>query len=430
MGALATPPRSKGLVLVSAAAVAAMVTALALVPQTFRGLFTTQFLPHVYCYLYDKRLIAVHLGADTAIWLSYVSISVTLGYLVYRTRREIPFSWMFIAFGTFIIACGFTHLMEVVVLWKPVYWFSAEVKVLTAIASVITAVALPPLIPKVREMVAAAESSRQHEQRLEIANNELFHANEALKQEVGKRTRAEQELRALSGHLLRLQDDERRRLARELHDSTGQILAAIQLNLSLAKQQLAGTDGNVQRWLEDSVRLTNQAIGDVRTMSYLLHPPMLDEAGLGHALQWYVDGFVERSGIEVALQLPTTLDRPSPDLEVAIFRTVQECLTNIHRHSESRKAEIKLTVNSRELVLSIRDYGKGISNNLLGVQNRGSTRFGVGLRGMAERMAQLGGSLTVAAANPGTVVEASLPLLVASGDHSEVSARRSAAVKL
>jgi len=125
--------RSKGLLSASAAILAASVAAIVLVPQTMRGLLSTQFLPHAYCYLYDKGLIALHLGSDTIIWLSYVSISITLAYLVHRTRREIPFSWMFLAFGTFIIACGFTHFMEVVVLWKPLYWLSADVKIVTAV---------------------------------------------------------------------------------------------------------------------------------------------------------------------------------------------------------------------------------------------------------------------------------------------------------
>jgi signal transduction histidine kinase len=406
--------RSKGLLTASAAILAASVAAIILVPQTMRGLLSTQFLPHAYCYLYDKGLIALHLGSDTIIWLSYVSISITLAYLVHRTRREIPFSWMFLAFGTFIIACGFTHFMEVVVLWKPLYWLSADVKIVTAMASVITAIALPPLIPKVPEMIAAAKTAKEHEEKLEIANNELFHANQSLQAEVGKRTHAEEELRALSGRLLRLQDDERRRLARELHDSTGQLLAAIQLNLSLVIKQLAGTDGTVHRWLDDSLQLTHQAIGDVRTMSYLLHPPMLDEAGLGHALQWYVDGFVERSGIEVTLSLPPTLDRLSAETEVAVFRMVQECLTNIHRHSESRKANISVTENSDKLVLSIRDYGKGIPNTILDAQSQGKGTFGVGLRGMLERVRQLGGSLAIAAANPGTLVQSELPLMSAS----------------
>jgi len=138
--------RRKDVLITSTAILVA--TVIGLVPQTLRSFLSTGFLPHAYCYLYDKTLIAVHLGSDTAIWLSYVSISLTLAYLVHRTRREIPFSWVFLAFGTFIIACGFTHFMEVVVLWNPVYWLSADVKLITAVASVVTAIVLPPLLRK------------------------------------------------------------------------------------------------------------------------------------------------------------------------------------------------------------------------------------------------------------------------------------------
>jgi len=402
--------RNRGVLAASTFTLVASGILIALVPQTVRGFFSSGFLPHAYCYLFDRNLIAVHLGSDTAIWLSYVSISLTLAYLVYRTRREIPFSWMFLAFGTFIIACGFTHFMEVVVLWKPVYWLSADVKLITAAASVITAIALPPLVPKVHEMISAAKTSNQHKLQIEIANRELFDTNAALKQEVTKRTQAEEQLRNLSGRLLQLQDNERRRLARELHDSTGQVLTAIQLNLSLASKQLAGTDGNARSWLDDATRLTGQAISEVRTMSYLLHPPMLEEAGLLHALRWYAEGFTQRSHIEIELQLPSHLDRLAPDLELAVFRIVQESLTNIHRHSRSEKADIVLSRNGHELTLLVRDYGTGIPSALVEAAENTSKGFGVGLRGMRERVRQLGGRLLIEAANPGTIVQASLPL--------------------
>ncbi len=129
--------------LASAAAVAVSVAALALMPSALRNISSSNFLPHVACYLYNKQLVALNVGSDAAIWLAYLAISGTLVYLVWRTRREIPFSWMFLAFGLFIIACGFTHFMEMVVLWKPLYWLAGDVKLVTAVASVVTAVALP-----------------------------------------------------------------------------------------------------------------------------------------------------------------------------------------------------------------------------------------------------------------------------------------------
>ena len=400
--------RNTRLLIISAITFAAL--AIVFAPQTFRGISSTQFLPHTYCYLFDKRLIGVHLGSDAAIWLSYVSISVTLAYLVHRTRREMPFSWMLLAFGTFIIACGFTHFMEMVVLWKPLYWLSADVKLITAAASVITAIALPPLIPRIHEMVSAAKTATTHKTELELVNQELFRTNVALQEQVDKRAHAEQELRTLSGRLLRLQDEERRRLARELHDSTGQLLAAIQLNLTVASQEAAAANGNLKRWLNETTQLANQAISEVRTISYLLHPPMLDEAGLTHALRWYVEGFVQRSQVQVKLELPPQLDRLPTDVELTIFRIVQEALTNIRRHSGSRTAEITLLANASEVRLSIRDYGKGISREVVDTENGFGKKVGVGLRGMSERVRQLGGMLSITLAHPGTLVDASVPL--------------------
>jgi signal transduction histidine kinase len=406
-----TAPRSRGLIAAAAITFSISVAALFLIPQALSRIFSTQFLPHVYCYLYDKKLIALHVGSDAAIWLSYVAISVTLTYLVYRTRREMPFSWMFLAFGTFIIACGFTHLMEVIVLWKPLYWLSGDVKLLTAVASVITAAALPPLVPKVHQMVSAAKLSDERQQSVEHTNDELFRANQALEQEIERRNSLEQELRRLSGRLLEIQDDERRRLARELHDSTGQLLAAIQLNLSLAQQDIENKPLDLRHRLSEAATLSKQAINEVRTMSYLLHPPMLDEAGLILALQWYVEGFVERSNLNVDLQLPDKWERLSRELELAIFRLIQESLTNIHRHSASREAVIKLELTPTEVILFVRDFGKGIS--LIANGHNGGrilTRIGVGIRGMQERVRQLGGSITIKNADPGTSVEVHFPL--------------------
>src|SRR5579862_2412846 len=200
---------------VSASAVALMlsVAAVFLVPSTLRSIFSSDYMPHAMCYLYDRRLIALHLGCDAAIWLAYVSISCTLLYLVWKTRREIPFSWMFLAFGLFIIACGFTHFMEMVVLWKPLYWLSGDVKLITALASVVTAIALPGLIPRVHSMVAAAQISEERRLQLEKANAEL---------------------QQISSRIMTAQDSERRRIARELHDGVGQYLAAIKMSCDVA----------------------------------------------------------------------------------------------------------------------------------------------------------------------------------------------------
>jgi signal transduction histidine kinase len=144
-------------------------------------LSANQFLPHATCYLRNSRLIWLHASTDMVIGLSYVTISGTLGYLVYRARRDIPFHWMFLAFGLFIVACGFTHFMEVWTVWQPVYWLAGYVKVVTAMASLSTAILLPPLIPKINGLVRSARLSEERKKALETSNTELAAANEELK---------------------------------------------------------------------------------------------------------------------------------------------------------------------------------------------------------------------------------------------------------
>ena len=205
-----------------------------------------------------------------------------------------------------------------------------------------------------------------------------------------------------------MQDEERRRLARELHDSTGQIVAALQLNLGLVTHGSACMGEAAADALKESIRLADQVSSDVRTMSYLLHPPLLDETGLV-ALEWYLEGFSTRSKIQVAFTLPKDFGRLSRDLETAVFRIVQEALTNVHRHSGSDKASVSIEANEEELVLTVRDMGKGIPSGVLSGAKDSHVRLGVGISGMRERVRQLGGTLEISAANPGTIVRAILP---------------------
>jgi len=226
--------------------------------------------------------------------------------------------------------------------------------------------------------------------------------------DITERKRTEENLRLLSGQLLHLQDQERRRIARELHDSSGQILAALCINLALAQSENDKIDPRAAKALQESIGLVQQLSRELRTISHLLHPPLLDEVGLASGLRSYLDGFTERSKIRVDLEIPKDLGRLPQDLETAMFRIVQECLTNIHRHSQSPFARIRVARSDSQISLEVEDRGKGIPPEKRQVVNSDGTA-GVGIRGMRERLRQLGGSLEINSTETGTVVVARLP---------------------
>jgi PAS domain S-box-containing protein len=214
-------------------------------------------------------------------------------------------------------------------------------------------------------------------------------------------------LQSLSARLLRIQDDERRRVARELHDSLGQYLAALKINLDLLRQSRTDA-GNVR--YEESLHILDQCIRETRTLSHLLHPPLLEEAGLLSAVRWYVEGFSKRSGVKVTLDIPSELERLPNTIEIALFRVLQEALTNIHRHSESQEAEVHLRVAAREIWLRVRDRGRGIPRAVLEGFLKSGADSGVGLAGMRERVHELGGRLEIDCESQGTELSVSIPV--------------------
>ncbi len=233
--------------------------------------------------------------------------------------------------------------------------------------------------------------------------------------DVTLRKQAEASLRALSHRLIRLQDEERRRISRELHDSTGQCLAALRMNLDVISRDAGKLGPEARKSLAEGLSLSNQCASDVRTISYLLHPPLLDEIGLEPALRWYVEGFGERSGIKVALDISDEIDGLPRDLGTTLFRIVQEALTNIHRHAESATARVRVSVANGKITLEIRDTGRGIDADALDRIQDGVQALGVGISGMRERVRQFGGELQIEPGKPGTVVRATFPLEVTNG---------------
>jgi signal transduction histidine kinase len=247
-------------------------------------------------------------------------------------------------------------------------------------------------------------------------NAAMHRAQSDLEEKVQQRTAelkdANRNLGELSARLLHLQDEERRRIARELHDSVGQTLAALSMNLATVGadiERLAKTASIIT----DSTALVNDMSSDIRTISYLLHPPLLDEAGLSSALTWYIKGFSERSKIDIQLQIPQDFGRLPRDKETAIFRVVQECLTNIHRHSGSSVAKISIAHSDGNVRVEVEDKGKGIApQKHADIIYSQTVTPGVGVRGMRERLRQLGGTLDIRSdgEGKGTTVTARLPV--------------------
>jgi signal transduction histidine kinase len=222
--------------------------------------------------------------------------------------------------------------------------------------------------------------------------------------ELRAREQAEASLRGLSVRLLELQDQERRRFSRELHDSLGQYLVGVKMNLTML-----GNSIPTNALVAESMKLLDEAMTETRTISHLLHPPLLDETGFASAARWYVEGFASRSGISTQLDLPEDLGRLPEQVELALFRVLQESLTNVHRHSKSSKADVSLRVFRNEVVLRIRDYGKGIPAEVLERFRQNRAHGGVGLAGMRERIHELGGELEMDSEGPGMQILVKIP---------------------
>ena len=271
-------------------------------------------------------------------------------------------------------------------------------------------VTLSPLHDETGVMVSIVGVSQDISERKQI-EKDLQSARAELEKRVEERTeelrRANESLRDLSARLLQIRDQEARRLARELHDSVGQMITAIGMNVATLQSQVEKLDEAGARAVADNSVLVKEISDEIRTISYLLHPPMLDEVGLTSALRWYVDGFSARSKIQVELQMPPDLCRLPAEMETTIFRMVQECLTNIHRHSGSKTAVIRVRQQDSQILVVAEDSGMGFPADKLGRVPEANS--GIGFRGMSERIEHLGGKLEIRSTRAGTTVTAVLP---------------------
>jgi signal transduction histidine kinase len=227
-----------------------------------------------------------------------------------------------------------------------------------------------------------------------------------LTDQTSARARAEAAQRALNAKLLTLQDEERRKFARELHDSVGQHLAALKMAISIL--QIKSPDDKI---LQDCIRLLDDSISETRTISHLLHPPLLDEAGLNSASRWFVEGFGKRSGIDVNLDIREGDSRLPAPIELVLFRVLQESLTNVHRHSGAKRADVSLRTTGDSATLRVKDYGGGMPASLLRKLREDGAGGGVGLAGMTERLREIGGRLEINSGTNGTEIVARVPVV-------------------
>ena len=345
-------------------------------------------------------------------WAHYAfSVAATLAMLLICRQSNlflsspVPYILLFLVVACSAWYCGVgpTTVAGTLALAGARYWFISPTHSFRVPDTAQSITMLVFLVASV-VVIATAEARRRHIEKLRCGHAQL---EDRVKERTAELDRANSNLRDLSARLLQLQDDERRRIARELHDSVGQLLVGLSMNLAAVRADIERLTKTAST-LTDSDGLVQEMSKEVRTISHLLHPPLLDEAGLVSAVQWYVDGFAQRSKIKVDLEVSDDFGRLSREMETAVFRAVQECLTNIHRHSESPIAKIRFRYRDGQVLVEVQDKGKGISAEKLN-EMAGAGTPGVGIRGMKERLRQLGGDLEVSSNGSGAVVTARLP---------------------
>lgn len=272
------------------------------------------------------------------------------------------------------------------------------------------------------------EGERQYRELAESLEIQVRARTKQLEQRTAELIKQSEDIRNLSAQLLQIQDEERRHIARELHDSAGQTLAVLGMNLAQLTEQAKTKAPDIARQAETSERLVHQLQQEIRTASYLLHPPLLDETGLTSALGWYTQGLEERTGLDVTLNVAENFGRIPSEIELVIFRLVQECLTNIHRHSGSKAATIRLTHGVDTVILEVQDEGKGIAPETLEEIQAGGS--GVGIRGMRERVAQFSGTMKIESNSSGTKIYVAIPFATALHEETGIAEPLQSAVSI
>jgi signal transduction histidine kinase len=335
--------------------------------EFFRILFSSGgFMPHGFCYLWSPGLVWLHAGSDSLITLAYSTIPITLVYFIHK-RRDMPFDWMFISFGIFILACGATHAMEVWTLWHATYWLSGAVKLITAIASVTTAILLVHSVPQALALPSP----------------------EALRLEVAERKLAEEALSEANRRLIKAHEEERARIARELHDNINQRVALLALQLDRMSQYLPASAAGLKDEIGEANKQVSELGDDIQALSHRLHSSKLEYLGLQAAVASYCKELSDRHGVEIDFHsegIPKDLPH---EISLCLLRVSQEALQNAAKHSGSRRFEVSLVGALNEVNLTVRDLGTGFD------PERALKGNGLGLISMKERMKLVGGELSI-----------------------------------
>jgi signal transduction histidine kinase len=335
--------------------------------EFFTTLFSSDgFMPHGFCYLWSPGLVWLHAVSDSLIALAYASIPITLVYFISK-RRDLPFNWIFICFGIFIMACGATHAMEVWTLWHATYWLSGAVKVVTAIASVSTAIMLVHLVPQ-----ALAVPSP-----------------ETLKLEIAQRKLAEEALSRANRRLIEAHEEERTRIARELHDDINQRVALLALHLDQMRQDLPTSAADVKQGIGEVNKQIRELGNDIQALSHRLHSSKLEYLGLKAAAASLCKELSDRHGLVIDFESNGILKELPQEISLCLFRVLQEALQNAMKHSGARHFRVSLIGNLNEFHLTVRDSGIGFD---VGEAMRG---HGLGLISMKERLELVGGKLSI-----------------------------------